>query len=317
MRRLSWILVSTFVIAALLLALAPVAARADSAFPALISLPAGFQPEGVASGRGTSFYAGSLGSGAIYRGDLRTGQGALLAPATPGRGITGLYVDNRSNYLFASGAFTGQAFVFDAATGDLLATYHLATAFPSFINDVFVTRDAAYFTDSFQPFLYRVPLGPGGALPDPSAVQRIPLSGDFVQLPGPNVFNSNGIEASSDGKWLLIVNTASGDLYRVDPQTGRATRVDLGGGSLTFGDGLRLQGHTLYAVRNQLNLIAVVNLAPDFASGAIVDTITNPNFDVPTTLALFGSSLYAVDARFNTPPTPQTPYGIVRVARVP
>ncbi len=78
-------------------------------------------------------------------------------------------------------------------TGATLAAYQLADpGKPTFVNDVVVTRDAAYFTDSFQPVLYRLPLGPQGALPDQSAVQRILLSGDFVQVAGPFVFNSNG-----------------------------------------------------------------------------------------------------------------------------
>jgi len=305
MRRLSWILVNTLVIVALLLALSPMAALADSAFPRIINLPDDFQPEGIAVGRGTSFYAGSLANGSIYRGDLCTGAGFVLVPPASGRAIAGLYVDKNSNILFAAGTLSGQAFAFDAENGAMLATYQLATAFPSLINDVVVTCNAAYFTDSFQPFIYRVPLGPLGALPDQSSVERIPLGGDFVQAPGSFVFNSNGIVASSNGEWLLIVSR--GELYRVDPQTGNAIKVDLGGGSLSFGDGMRLQGHTLYVVRNRLNQIAVVKLAPDFASGTIVRAITDPNFDVPTTIARFGPWLYAVNS--------QTPYTIVRVSR--
>ena len=307
MRRLSWILANTLVIVALLLALPPMAALADSAFPRIINLPDDFQPEGIAVGRGTNFYAGSLANGSIYRGDLCTGAGFILVPPASGRAIAGLYVDKKSNTLFAAGTLSGQAFAFDAENGAMLATYQLATDFPSFINDVVVTCDAAYFTDSFQPVIYRVPLGPLGALPDQSSVERIPLGGDFVQAPGSFVFNSNGIVASSNGEWLLVVNSSRGELYRVDPRTGNAIKVDLGGGSLSSGDGMRLQKHTLYAVRNRLNQIAVVKLAPDFASGTIVRTITDPNFNVPTTIARFGPWLYAVNS--------QTPYTIVRVSR--
>ena len=76
-----------------------------------------------------------------------------------------------------------------------------------------------------------------------------------------------------------------------------------------------MHGHTLYVVRNQLNQIAVVNLNRDWTGGSVENTITDPNFDVPTTIGLFGSSLYAVNARFTTPPTPDTPYTVVRVSR--
>ena len=57
---------------------------------------------------------------------------------------------------------------------------------------------------------------------------------------------------------LLVVNSTTGLLYRVDPETGEATEVDLGGTSLTSGDGLLVLGNTLYVVRNQLNQVAVI-----------------------------------------------------------
>ena len=38
----------------------------------------------------------------------------------------------------------------------------------------------------------------------------------------------------------------------------------------------------------------------------------NTNIDVPTTIASFGNALYAVNARFTTPPAPTTTYNIVR-----
>ena len=67
-------------------------------------------------------------------------------------------------------------------------------------------------------------------------------------------------------------------------------------------DGLLLEGHTLYAVRNQVN-VAVIELTPDLGSGTVVDQLTG-NLDVPTTVARFGSSLYVVNARFGTTDQP-------------
>jgi sugar lactone lactonase YvrE len=299
---------------ALILVFVPVAQAANT-FPDNIELPDGWRPEGIANGRGSSFYVGSLANGAIYKGDLRTGQGEVLFPGEAGRAVTGLYVDQRSNYLFAAGAGTGKAFVFDAETGEELAYYQLATTTPTFVNDVVVTREAAYFTDSSRPVLYRLPLGPGGRLPDPTEVEQISLGGDFVFISG--AFNANGIEATPDGKSLLIVHSARGELYLVDKETGDATLVDLGGSSLTNGDGLRFAGGMLYVVRNRLNLVEEVRLTPDLTSGEVIRSITDPGFDVPTTLAAFGSTLYAVNARFTSPPTPDTTYTIVGIPRVP
>ena len=305
MHRLLRLISVTCMMVVLLSALPPAAAPADRVFPEVISLPDDFQPEGIAIGRGTSFYAGSLADGSIYKGDVYTGTGSILVQPESGRLIAGLAVDTCSNILFAAGTLSGRGFAFDAESGDLLAEYQLATDFPSLINDVVVTRDSAYFTDSFQPFFYRLPLGRFGSLPDQSSVERIPLGGEFVQVPGPFVFNSNGIEASSCGRWLLIINSNRSELYRVDPRTGDAVKVDVGDADLSFGDGLCLRGHTLYLVQNRLNRIAVIRLAPDFTSGTAVRTITDPDFAVPTTVDRFGPWLYAVNS--------QSPFTVVRV----
>lgn len=297
----------SLVLAALLAALAfPLPAAAD-AFPDVIPLPTGWQAEGIAVGRGHTFYSGSLATGAIYRGDLRTGEGSVLVPPL-GRPSVGLDVDKRSNYLFVSGGPSGTASVFDADTGETLAVYQLTTA-ASFINDVIVTRDAAYFTNSLAPVYYRVPLGPGGRLPDESEIEEIPLTGDFGQGTG---FASNGITATPNGKWLIIVHSSLGVLYRVNPDTGAAEEIDLDGASVTMGDGIALRGHTLYVVRNRINQIAVVQLNAKFTAGEVVDTLTNPNFAVPTTVAIFGDSLYTVNARFGSPTPSSEPYEVVR-----
>lgn len=295
----------------LLGAAAPPAAA--SAFPDVIPLPDGFRPEGVVTGKGPTIYAGSLGNGAIFRADLRTGEGAILVPGEEGAVAVGLDFDARANTLFVSGGPTGMARIYDAGSGALLAEYQLSTAEATFINDVIVTREAAYFTDSFAPVYYRVPLGAGGRVMPSAAVQTIAYSDNYPFTPG--AFNSNGIVASANDRWLIIANSAAQMIYRVDPASGDAVEIDLGGASLPNADGLVLIGHTLYVVQNQLHQIAVVELAPDFTSGAVVETITNDAFRVPTTAARFGNALYAVNARFDIPPSPDVEYEIVRVER--
>ena len=300
--RLSVGVVAAFAIAA------PVAV-AQAPFPNTIPLPNGWRPEGIAVGEGMTFYAGSIPSGAVYRGDLRTGTGSILVQAAAGRAATGLKFDR--GRLFVSGATTGKGFVYDANTGGLIREYQLATgAGATFVNDVVVTKDAAYFTDSNRAVIYKLPLASDGT-PAPAA-QSVPLTGDFHLDTG---FNLNGIVASPDGKTLLSVQTSTGKLFRIDPSTGATHTVDLGGATLTNGDGLLLQGKTLYVVQNFSNRIAVVGLAPDLGSGTLTRVITSSNFDTPTTVALFGSRLYAVNARFSTPPTPTTTYSVVQVRR--
>jgi sugar lactone lactonase YvrE len=291
-------------------ALAPPIALAKAPFPDTIPLPNGWQPEGIASGNGTTFYVGSIPTGAVYRGDLKSGTGAVFVQGASGRAATGLQFDR--GRLFVSGAATGKAFVYDASTGGLIREYQLAPANSgaTFINDVTVTKAAAYFTDSNRAVLYRVPLAPDGT--PAAAAQTVTLTGDFQLTPG---FNLNGIVSTPDGKTLLAVQTNTGKLFRIDPATGATQAVDLGGANLMNGDGLLLQGKTLYAVQNQLNRIAVVGLSPDLRSGTVTGTITDTDFDVPTTIAQFGNRLYAVNARFTTPPTSTTTYSVVQVRR--
>jgi sugar lactone lactonase YvrE len=298
------------VVLAVLTALTAPVAAAQAPFPDTVPLPNGWQPEGIAVGNGSTFYAGSIPTGAVYRGDLRSGTGSVLVQGMPGvRAATGLKYDR--GRLFVSGAATGKGFVYSEGTGALIRDYQLATGSgPTFINDVVVTNDAAYFTDSNRAVIYKLPLASDGS-PAVTA-QTLTLTGDFQLATG---FNLNGIVASPNGKALIAVQTNTGKLFRIDPSTGATRAVDLGGATLTNGDGLLLQGKTLYVVQNVNNRIMVVQLAPDLSSGTVTGTITSPNFDVPTTVARFGSRLYAVNARFTTPPTPATTYTVVQVRR--
>jgi len=286
------------------------AASDDSGnFPAVIELPAGFRLEGIAVGKGSIFYTGSLADGAVVRGDLRTGAVSELVPGQTGMVSVGLAYDERSGALFVAGGATGLARAFDGDSGELLASYRLAEP-PNFINDVIVTREAAYFTNSNQALLYRLPLGPAGQLPEAAEVQTLALSGDWQTTPG---FNANGIEASPDGKTLIIVHTAGGVLYRVDALTGAATAIDLGGKSVSMGDGLLLRGSRLYVVRNRIHQIVTVELAEGWRSGVVVGTHSQANFNVPTTLAAFGDRIYAVNAKFGAPSPESIQYEVLRV----
>jgi sugar lactone lactonase YvrE len=294
--------------------------------PATLPLPTGFQPEGITTGRGDDFYVGASLLGAIYKGSVRTGEGAILVPPAPGsRMILGLAYDGRSGLLFAAGGPLGAAHVFDATTGAVAATYQLATPCDppcTLINDVVVTRSAAYFTDSFRPVLYRVPLGPHGRLPDPSEVGPVPLTGDFqmttLALPGAGApINANGIDVTPNGKYLIVVNFTLGTLYRVDPRTGTAVEIDLDGDALPYGDGILLDGRDLYVVQNALNQVAVVHLRGHYTAGSVQRIVTDPRFRIPTSIAAFGDALYALNARLDVAPpfvpSPDVEFEIVRV----
>ncbi|TCO33468.1 sugar lactone lactonase YvrE [Kribbella steppae] len=311
MPRLVRRLTAVLSVPALMLGLVSTSASAhQTTFPTRIELPAGFQPEGIAIDRGTAYFGSRL-DGDIYAADLKTGEGEVISQG-PGTGSLGMKVDHRGR-LFVAGAAGGNGRVIDTHTGDVLASYTFTTAAPTFVNDVILSKDAAWFTDSRKPVFYKVPLGRDGTLPAQSAVETIAYSGDYQHTPDVN--NANGIALTPDGRALIIVQSSTGFLFRVDPDTGVTQRIDIGDLVMTNGDGLLVIGTTLYVVQNRLNNIAVLKLNPSGTTGHLVDNITSPAFDVPTTAAAFGSRLYLPNARFTTPPTPTTPYWVTAVKR--
>ncbi len=291
------------------------AAPATAAGNDTIPLPNGFQPEGIAVTDDGTFYVGSLKDGSIYRGDVVTGAGEVIFTPSDVRTAVGLWYDELSGHLFVAGGPFGAVHVYDGATGAELASYAIAAGF---INDVVVTRDAAYFTDSFAPVIYKLPFGPHRSLPSGNPVETIALGGDYVF--DPTTFNGNGIEASPTGA-LILANSSNATLYRVNPANGMARAIDLGGATLPNADGILLQGNTLYVVQNFLNQISEIRLSRNLRSGVITDVITSPDFRIPTTVGSFRGSLFAVNSRFDVAPPfqpgvdPNLDYDVVRIAR--
>jgi sugar lactone lactonase YvrE len=281
-----------------------------AAGPDLISLPDGFRPEGVAI-TGNALFVGSIPTGRVLRADITTGQSRIVVDPPAGRSAIGLKVDEQSR-LFVAGGATGEAYVYDANSGAELARYTLAEG-EAFINDVIVTPQAAWFTDSRNPVLYRLPFGADGALPAPAEVTALALGGEFLFEAGVN--NANGIDATPDGETLIIVQSNAGLLFTVDPVTGAATAIGLGGDSVPNGDGILLQGQTLFVVQNRLNMVAVITLSQDFATGTVEQRLTDPAFDVPTTVAASDGHLFLPNARFGIPDPDTASYSVVRIAK--
>ena len=192
--------------------MSPSAVSAQPVLPDVIPLPAGWQPEGIAEGRGTTMFSASIATGDVLAVDVVSGESHLAVDAPPGRTAAGLEQD-RWGRLWVAGGATGQAYVY-AADGSPAATLSLGSPPSTFINDVVITRDAAWFTDSFDDVLYKIPIGRDGSLGAPVAV---PLVGSYQHAAG---FNLNGIEATAGDRWLVAVQSNTGTLYRIDPATG-------------------------------------------------------------------------------------------------
>ena len=292
--RLTRVVLSLLVLSLVAAVALPAAASQP---PQVIVLPGATSAEGIAAGRGHTFYAGDLFAGDIFRGNVRRGTAELFIDAPVGRMAVGMAADLQHDLLFVAGGFTGQAYVYDLGTGASVASYDLGDPETSIINDVTVTKAGAWFTDSFQARLYFVPVSRAG-VPGPS--RTLALSGPAADTSG--AFNLNGIQATANGKTLIVAHTANGQLYTVNPRTGASATI--AGVSVPQVDGIVLQGRRLWAVQNT-NQVTRIRLDGHLASGVVQEVITSDLFQVPATAALFGRRLAVVNAKFDTgiPPT--------------
>jgi len=306
---------ATRLIAAALMALAvvvgtsPAGALDDKdrrSLPERIDLPRGWQPEGVTTD-GHSLYVGSLKDGALWKGDPCSTRGRVLARGERGRVAVGVDYDSSRDLLWVAGGPTGVIRAHDAHSGDVVATYKFGSG--RFLNDLTVTTRGVYATDSMGDELAVVPLDRGHRLPRADRARTLRLTGDFE--PVPDAFNLNGVV--HHGRWLLAVQSVNGKLYRIDPRTGRSRLVEVTGARLVNGDGLELDGDTLYVVRNQNNRVVALELGRSLTSAKWVARLTDPDLDVPTTAAVARGALWAVNARFGTEPTADTEYWITRL----
>lgn len=308
--------------AALLMAAPPLSAAPpesqNSNWPDVIPIDlVGLQPEGIEVGKGHDFFVGGLSysewfgapisdlAGTIYKGNLRTGAGHVLVEPT-GEPIAGLSYDPRTDLLYtATNAYnfgTAQAIlVYDATSGARVAEFPIGVDL--ILNDLLVTKQAVYCTDSAHAVLFELQLGGGGRLPESPVIEELTLHG-FHMVPG---YNANGIVGQFDGKRLIVVNISSGVLYLIDTASGESVPIEIDGEEELFidGDGLHLDGHTLYICQNFPNKIAVVHLSGDLRSGTFAgnlpsdheDPESNP-LDIPTTITGFGNSIYAINTHF-------------------
>jgi hypothetical protein len=297
-RWMRGVAISLVILTALVAAPTPaVAAPSEEHRASAIVLPGATSAEGIAKGRGSTFYAGDLFAGDIFRGDVQRGTAERFINAPDGRQAVGMVFDRRHDLLFVAGGFTGQAYVYDIRSGDTVRSYQFAAPPDSVINDVTLTGNGAWFTDSMKSVLYFVPVSKTGEL---GAFQTLQLSGPAADLTG--AFNLNGIAAVNGGHTLIVSHSANGALYTVDPDTGESAAIT--GISVPTVDGIVVSGRRLWAVQNT-NQITRIFLNDDLTAGTVEKVITSELFQTPSTAARFGNRLAVVNAKFDTgiPPT--------------
>ncbi|WP_152364910.1 hypothetical protein [Microlunatus speluncae] len=287
-------------------------------WPETVALPDGFRPEGIASGPGTRGYVGSLADGAVVAGDLRSGRLRTLWPGATGRAVRGMMFDPRTGLLWVAGQVGPAGFVWAIRAWRGTVAHTAAVPGAAFLNDLVITRNAVWVTDSrlAPDRLTKIELRRGGWPSDAQPSFRS-LGGDWPPGDGAGV-NANGIRQLPDGT-LLLNNSAVGGLWQVSPKTGAARSVPvIGGPGITAGDGLLIEGRTIYVVRGSGPAEVSVLTLDRTRSGWSArwrGARTDETLDVPSTATLAGGALWAVNARFGVADPGTAEYWITRLRR--
>jgi len=287
----------TFAMLAALVALVPSASVGAAPRPSSYILPgSAVFPEGVAYQSSTgNFFVSSTTDGSILRGNVMEPAAApFIAASGPQFSAVGVKVDGAGR-LIVAGGMTGDVRVYDAATGAQIRTFTTGTG--GFLNDIAVAKNGDLFvTDSFRPVLWRIPAAAIVPSATPVAAEAwLDLTGKIPYASGE--FNVNGIVATENGKHLVVAQSFTSELFRIDVATKAVTKIDLGGEAVS-GDGLALLGRILYAGEPFLGRIAKVGLSGDLSTGIVMSRTTDPSFSTPTTLAVASGRLLVVNSQF-------------------
>ena len=293
------------------------ASRRQSPAPETVALPDGLRPEGITSGPGTTFYVGSLANGRIVTGDLLAPVSPLptLLPGAAGRSLRGLFWDGHCGVVWAVGSTdsgtVGHVWCVDDTTGQVM--HDIVVPGSVFLNDLVVTEDAVWATDSRVDRL--TVIAHDHATMSASLQTPVQLSGAWPAGNG-SFNNANGIRLLPDGD-ILLNNSQFGGLWQVAPGTGTTTPIPVRGGpGITGGDGLATDGDVVYNVRgsgqNEVSVLRLRSAGSGWTAswrGARSDS----TLDVPSTATLAGGWLWAVNARFGVASPGTAEYWVTRL----
>lgn len=285
----------------------------------VLSLPdAAAYPEGVTVDPTTgAVFTNSANTGVVFRVDPDTGASVRIAdplglgdspPAKPVSVALGLKADGQGR-LWVAGARTGSMHVVDIATGERLARFTTPEG-PWLINDVALTPDAAYFTDTLRPVLWRVARD---SVADAALEPWLSFEGTALEYgEEPNL---NGIVATPDGRYLIVVLMKTGRLFRIDTRTREVTAIDTGDSALDGGDGLALIGQRLFLVRQSAGEVVALDLSADLATAVEARRIKPTELAWPATIAVRGDRLIVANSQLNRRGSgdPVLPFSLVSI----
>ena len=274
---------------------------------ASLALPDGFEyPEGIAVDPATgTLFVTSIAGGAVASSSP-DGSFDVLIPANADGKIMAGGVAATSDRLWLAGGY-GAALYEYTLDGVFVGSH--ASGPGGFLNDVVVTDDGVFVTDSVLPTLWRLPLA---SEPDAPLEAFIDLTDEGVTYG--EGFNWNGIRELSDGS-LIAAQTSTGQLFRVDVAARTVSEIQTDSAPLLGADGLVVDDLDVYVVRNSSGRVDTVRLCPDLSCGAVRAGSESLSMQFPTTAVIVDGQLLVVGSQFDRggpigPGEPQRPFTI-------
>jgi len=263
-------------------------------------------PEGVASRAGErTFFVSATGDGTIYRGNIHNPTVTEFILGGAGKSAVGMKV--AYGKLYVAGGGTGKIFVYRLSTRQLIAMFDTGSG--GFLNDLVVTRKGDVFvTDSFRPMLWRITAAQvraGSGTP-----QAIPVGPEIAYSSG---FNLNGIVMRKGGGQLIVVQSNTGKLFRIDVGAGATSRqIQQITAPTLNGDGMLLDRGRLIVMLGASASLSFLKLRDDATRAELRATRTDPTLKGPSTVARARGLYLVVNADFATSTTPFTVSGLPR-----
>jgi hypothetical protein len=265
-------------------------------------------PEGVAAGSGHTFFVGATGDGTIYSGTTDSTTVTEFIVGATGKSAVGMKVSH--GLLYVAGGTTGKITVYNIRTKQQVAQFD--TGAGGFLNDLVVTRNGDVFvTDSFRPVLWHVTSAQVQA--GTGTPEQISVAPEITYTTG---FNLNGIVARDAGKRLIVVQTNTGKLFRIDLGATAASRriTQMDAPAVPGGDGMLIDRGRLLVVRGSPAQVSVLKLKSGASRARLDATITDPTLKGLSTIARVRKLLLVVNADFATSTQPFTVSGLSRKA---
>lgn len=277
--------------------------RSDLPSSYLVSEGPGVLPEGIEVTPAGRIYVTSSGTGDVYAGSVGSADMQVFATgASASRSSAlGIHTDARGRVFVASPS------AIDVYSPDatLLARRSLPDGTDAYLNDLAITSEAVYVTDSAGATVWRM------ALQGEDIGQLDPWLDANSTMPSfePGWFYLNGIVASPDGSRLLVSAQGLGALIRVETRSAAAEFVTTDGRWFgNFGpDGMVLEGDVVHGVLNYGAPEAgqglyVARLAPDWRTASVLAADTDSDFSSPTTVAASHDRFLVVNSQLDTAP---------------